>query len=224
MKLTIAPATITVTDRKNTSPSVGTFSANYTGGAPGTPSYSWAVSPVPGGGSGTWSLLNPTNASSQNGRCTSPSLGRNETDLQCTITEPTGQTDVAAGRAVYNYGDVFSIFTNSPTFTHGYYRGGSSTISPSESLSDPGKKVFSLYDASDGSFSTLQIDGFTSNPGTTWLDRVRVNGVTRSGSAANYSYAGGQATWEWPSQVFGMAEGVTYNDVVILKSEFYGMT
>lgn len=53
--------------------------------------------------------------------------------------------------------------------------------------------------------SLLEVSGFSSNPGSSWLTSVTCNGVTNDASAASYSYNSGVAEWVW-SQLFGLAE------------------
>jgi hypothetical protein len=49
----------------------------------------------------------------------------------------------------------------------------------------------------------LEVSGFSSNPGQSWLSSVTCNGVTNSGSTAGFSYSSGVATWEWV-RLFGL--------------------
>jgi hypothetical protein len=51
--------------------------------------------------------------------------------------------------------------------------------------------------------SSLQISGFTSDPGAAWLVSAEAHGVTNQGSAATYSYSGGTASWSWAGSSFG---------------------
>jgi hypothetical protein len=43
----------------------------------------------------------------------------------------------------------------------------------------------------------VQIGGFTANPGQAWLASFTMDGVTRTGASATYSYSGGSALWTW---------------------------
>jgi hypothetical protein len=54
-----------------------------------------------------------------------------------------------------------------------------------------------------GSISALNVSGFSSNPGSSWLTSITCNGVTNNASAASFSYSNGVASWTW-SQRFGL--------------------
>lgn len=43
----------------------------------------------------------------------------------------------------------------------------------------------------------LEVSGFSSDPGQSWLVSAADNGVTFTGSAARYSYSSGKSTWSW---------------------------
>ncbi len=51
--------------------------------------------------------------------------------------------------------------------------------------------------------SVLEVSGFSTNPGESWLSSIECNGVTNTGSGATaFSYTGTTATWTW-SRLFG---------------------
>lgn len=52
--------------------------------------------------------------------------------------------------------------------------------------------------------SELQVSGYSSNPGASWLSSITCNGVENKESAASFSYTSGTATWQW-SDNFGFA-------------------
>ena len=61
------------------------------------------------------------------------------------------------------------------------------------------------------SSATVEISGFSSNPGKGFIRNV-ITGptpTTLTGAAATYSYSSGVATWTWAS-TFGFAKDVTY--------------
>jgi len=53
--------------------------------------------------------------------------------------------------------------------------------------------------------SHITVDGFSSDPGSTWLTSVTCNGVARLATAASYSYSGSTAFWQWAGATFGLA-------------------
>jgi hypothetical protein len=63
----------------------------------------------------------------------------------------------------------------------------------------------------DGSFkaSTIEIGGFSANPGQAWLISVSALGVIRTGASATYHFSGGIAVWNWPTAPFGFSNGGT---------------
>jgi len=51
--------------------------------------------------------------------------------------------------------------------------------------------------------SELDVEGFSSNPGASWLISISCNGVTNDGSTATFAYySGGSGVWQW-SHNFG---------------------
>ena len=54
--------------------------------------------------------------------------------------------------------------------------------------------------------SWFEVDGFSSDPGSTWLTSVTCGSVEKTASTAGYSYASGVAAWEWSTQ-FGFSSG-----------------
>lgn len=63
-----------------------------------------------------------------------------------------------------------------------------------------GKTVANVSETAQGScsgISALTVTGFSSNPGSTWLSSITCNGIQKLGSAASFSYSGGDASWQW---------------------------
>jgi hypothetical protein len=58
--------------------------------------------------------------------------------------------------------------------------------------------------------SDLDVTGFSSNPGSSWLNSITCNGVKNLGSGATFVYSSGDARWEW-SQLFGLSSKVGSN-------------
>lgn len=68
-------------------------------------------------------------------------------------------------------------------------------------------QVVELINRSGGNGAHLGIGGFTSSPGSSWLDQIVCNGVTLLGSAASFTYSLGTAHWSWSGSTFGMVGG-----------------
>lgn len=68
-----------------------------------------------------------------------------------------------------------------------------------------GKTVTGVIDY-DGCSTQAELDvsGFSSNPGSSWLTSITCNGVAKLASASSFTYSGGQAIWQWPGN-FGFA-------------------
>jgi fibronectin type III domain protein len=97
----------------------------------------------------------------------------------------------------------------------GYYQGVGGSISPVK-LSNNVLSYIAFCDqhATPGS-SHIQISGFTSDPGASWLISAEANGVTNLGSAASgYAYAGGTASWAWATSFQFVATGTVAVQVV----------
>jgi hypothetical protein len=55
-----------------------------------------------------------------------------------------------------------------------------------------------------GSHSALEVSGFSSDPGSSWLTSITCNAVKNNGSGVtSYTYSGGHAVWIW-STLFGL--------------------
>jgi hypothetical protein len=79
----------------------------------------------------------------------------------------------------------------------GYAQGGFGNITPSPVLGD-GTTIVDLLIGNNTHILNLSIAGFPSNPGAGYVATLVINGTTTFlGSAATYSYSGGQATWQW---------------------------
>jgi hypothetical protein len=68
-----------------------------------------------------------------------------------------------------------------------------------------GKTVAGIIDYNGcATGSELDVTGFSSNPGASWLTSISCNGVTKDGSTAAFTYSGGEGIWQWGSN-FGFA-------------------
>lgn len=89
----------------------------------------------------------------------------------------------------------------SPVFCEHYgYNSATGTGAYSPGLTG-GKNVGILMDVCYA-YSYLDVSGFSSDPGSSWLTSITCNGVTKLVGSAGYSYGGGRARWEWTS-LFG---------------------
>jgi len=82
--------------------------------------------------------------------------------------------------------------------------------------------------ACGGGGDTLQIDGFTADPGQAWLNSISYEGCTISGATATFSYNSGVAEWFWAPPagdcLFGTVGAkvtVQVNHVLAAGSPFY---
>jgi hypothetical protein len=97
----------------------------------------------------------------------------------------------------------------------------------SQNLSADGHTITAIYDSSNcgplicTGNSFLSVGGFSSDPGTTWLNSVAVaGGKTLAGANATYSYSGGVSTWHWSGTTatagLGLAAGTVPSVTVLL--------
>jgi hypothetical protein len=49
----------------------------------------------------------------------------------------------------------------------------------------------------------VQISGFSSNPGQSWLTSVECNAITKTGATATFNYGSGIAAWSWSATSWG---------------------
>jgi hypothetical protein len=90
------------------------------------------------------------------------------------------------------------------------YSGYNSPIGSMGSYSPTGltgeKTVAELLDivSSCGTINAvIQVNGFSSDPGSAWLTSVTCRGVTLS-TSASYVYSSGTASWNWVNNLFGL--------------------
>jgi len=79
----------------------------------------------------------------------------------------------------------------------GYEVGTAGSYSPTGLTG--GRTVIRLFDllCNNTIIARLDVSGFSSNPGQTWLTSVTCNGVTKLASASTYIYSGGTGEWLW---------------------------
>lgn len=81
-----------------------------------------------------------------------------------------------------------------------------------------GRTVTNIVDfhgsACFGTFSFLTVEGFSSDPGSSWLSSITCNSVEELPSSASYSYSSGQARWEWTS-TFGLTNGTQVGCTIV---------
>ena len=96
---------------------------------------------------------------------------------------------------------------------NGYLSGAEGAYAPTGLTG--GKTVFQIEDlvhSACTSHAELGVEGFTSNPGQSWLTSIECNGVTLTGSSATFTYdsSTGAAGWAWSSK-FGFSSGSGYS-------------
>lgn len=63
--------------------------------------------------------------------------------------------------------------------------------------------------------SALEVSGFTSNPGSSWLTSITCNGVELLASAATaYSFSDGWGIWDW-STGFNLVNGTKVSCTIV---------
>ncbi len=132
----------------------------------------------------------------------------NGTVISYTLDATGNRTSVGVSGSGGPFTDVLSMtqgtWTSGPIQLRGYNPGYMGAIAPT--LLAGGKTVTGFYDTFNGPQfleSRLWVNGFSSDPGKEWLLSVVINGKTRTGSSAQYSYGSGRAEWRWPSPTFG---------------------
>ncbi len=101
-----------------------------------------------------------------------------------------------------------------PLIQSGFIAGSLGSYSPA-SLTG-GKTLLQLYDYEVCANATvMQVSGFSSNPGSTWLSSVSCGGGALTGSgAASFGFAGGVASWTWATAL-GFANQTTLNCTIL---------
>lgn len=133
---------------------------------------------------------------------------------QCTVTDGYGQqTIVTVGVSIACV--ALSLVAAENTYEGefpfiGYIEGGAGSLTP-DTLSD-GRQVVGLGELDSASIY-LEIVGFPSNPGATYIETMTINGATYYGSSATFSASGAGETWScqwtWPKQN-DLTIGTTY--------------
>lgn len=129
----------------------------------------------------------------------------NDTSLVSTVTASTaGHNDAGT----MTEGGISSGPINIIGFFHGTINYGSYT----PTALTGGKTLIDFVDADSN--GTVEVSGFTSDPGAGWLLSATGRGVTKQASAAVYSYSAGTATWEWTNSVFGFQTSGTTSCII----------
>lgn len=102
-------------------------------------------------------------------------------------------------------------------FIVGYVASFEGTYSPTGLTG--GRTVTEIVDLNDPdecgpTGSSLEVSGFSSNPGASWLTSITCNGIQNSESASGYSYSSGVATWTW-GQKFGLSKGAQVSCTIV---------
>lgn len=124
--------------------------------------------------------------------------------------------DSGTWRLVHAGGDAFSLTAGSAIGFYGYSASPSiGSISPT-TLGD-GKTLAQMVDVDPAvKDHILQISGFSSDPGSSYLISAAANGTTLLAAAASYGYNSGSGTavWTWTNQSFGFVDGNNYTVVI----------
>lgn len=72
-----------------------------------------------------------------------------------------------------------------------------------------GISLEALYDDDSTVMCSIELSGFSSDPGSSYLGSITCNSQTLEGSAATHSYSAGIASWSW-STLFGFSSGDSY--------------
>jgi hypothetical protein len=101
----------------------------------------------------------------------------------------------------------------------GYISGEFGTYSPIKLTG--GDTVFEIYDiAGCGDtplVSYLVVEGFSSDPGSSWLSAITCKGVEKLAPSATYGFRSGAATWLWANSVFGFSNGHQVSCTIVHK-------
>ena len=117
------------------------------------------------------------------------------------------------GLAASDNGTITVGSTENPPFcSWGYLSGTIGSYSPTGLTGS--KTVHGLFTLVAGPSCTgtlvghLQVSGFSSDPGQSWLTSVTCNGTTTTGATATYSYTSGVAQWVWEATDWGFPSNV----------------
>lgn len=134
--------------------------------------------------------------------------------------------DIGTWRQVYQRRPAesgnFIAGQNGTGGAYGYVRGSYGTGAHwngvlGTTLTD-GNQVRQVRDSNptgSGGDGVLSIDGFSSDPGSTYISSLTANSITQLSSAASYAYLSGIATWTWTGSPFNFLAGNTYDPVTI---------
>lgn len=111
---------------------------------------------------------------------------------------------------VFAGASAFSITAGTDGFNIGYASGFGSITGASL---DGTHSIITLEDNA-APITTLIVNGFASDPGSTWLTSMTINGITRTGASATYSHGSGTAQWTWGSTL-SLVNGTAYPGSII---------
>ena len=124
-----------------------------------------------------------------------------------TLSAPSPGATIGTASAVGSITDDDAPVTDMVNITQGataYLRGWVpyviGSVSPATTAGGKSYDLFADFIPPAVAQGMFAIGGFTSDPGRDWLYSATVNGITRTGATAGYSYNNGQATWVWPGQ------------------------
>lgn len=132
--------------------------------------------------------------------------------------------DAGTWRQVFSASDLFTLTAGQGTIAgpivytgydnNGYPWSNGVKGSLSSAILGDGMTVQSLNDSVTLNQALLIVRGFSADPGTGYLTSLLINGITKLGSAAGYSWQPGGNTgwamWVWSGSTFGMTNGGVY--------------
>lgn len=125
--------------------------------------------------------------------------------------------DSGTWRRVHYNGIIDGILTaGTAGSTSGYTAGSFGSLS--QATTDDGRTITSItYTNIDinTQFFRVTVNGFTSDPGISWLGTLTITGHStwNGGSATSYTFGGGQSEWRWDftGQAFTNGQPYTFN-------------
>ena len=129
----------------------------------------------------------------------------NDTSVVSTVTSRT---------AGYNDAGTMTEggISSGPVNILGFFQGTINYGSYTPTALTGGKTLIDFVDTDSN--GTVEVSGFTSDPGAGWLLSATGRGTTKLGSAATYSYSAGTATWQWTNSPFGFQTSGTTSCIV----------
>ncbi len=178
-------------------------------------SFSWATN-----ADGATATIGSSNSATSDFSATGVLPGNTDTGVAtCTITDANGQTATASVNIAFTYSATAISITAEDLKYSNQWGGGVGyatqhfAYSGGALNSDTGfvNGIAPVQVAQDSSGAYLALGNFTADPGQSSLVSITVNGVTLSGSTAQYNYYNGVAQWSWFGKTFNFSAGGQYS-------------